>query len=188
VTRALRLIAIARAFVRRTPSSMTQFCLAGLTTLLIALVGPAAPLAAQPADQVTFPLLDVVIDNHLPRFATWQQSYVGSHGRYFQSLWSHTSEIDEGASTAPDQLNSRPTDQAETFGDMWVTGGVRIGLGRLGWRFRLDIFDGPCGQGYVVVIETMRLSVVYTRSIVIGGGQCESWREEPWHRRPEAGL
>ena len=164
------------------PFPLMPQLMAGLITLLIALVSPAAPLAAQFPDQVTFPLIDAVIDNHLPRIATYQATYLQNHNRYFQALWSHADSVDENSNTAPDQLTVHPTDQVETFGDMWVTGGVRIGLGRLPLRFRIDVFNSPCGHGYVMTFETMRLGLVYTRTVVVGGGQCEAYRESGWQR------
>jgi len=164
--------------VKRPPfPSMLLFVLVGLVTLLIALASPTAPASAQVVTQTpAFPLIDLVVDSHLPRIATYQATYALNHsGRYFQGLWSHSTTPDESSSTPPDQLTGRPTDQLEDFNAMWTE--VRIGLGRLPCRIRIDVYNGPQGQGYVVMFETSRLGAVYARAINVGP---ETWRESGW--------
>jgi len=163
---------------------MLLFVLVGLATLLIALASPTAPVVAQvvtPAP-VAFPLIDVVVDSHLPRIATYQSAYLLGHGRYFQGLWSHATTPDEGSSNPPDQLASRPTDQLEDFGAMWSQ--VAVGQGRIPMRVRIDVYNGPSGQGYVMTFETARAGVAYQRVVNVGP---ESWRNANWIASPVAG-
>jgi hypothetical protein len=147
---------------------------------LAVVMGFARPAPPAQAQGETFPLIDQVIGNYLPRLASYQASYVIANGRYFQGLWSHSAVPDESASLEPDQLTLRPTDQLEDFAAMWLT--VRIAQGRLPLRFRIDVYNGPCGQGYVILIEVTRLGQIFTRAINVG---CETWRDIPWRRLAE---
>ena len=180
--------------VPRFPST-TIFVLVGLATLLIALASPTAPATAQmvaPAQQMVaaqatpapnFAGIDNIIDQHLPRIATYQAAYLLGHGRYFQGLWSHATTPDEASNNPPDQLASRPTDQLEDFGAMWSQ--VAVGQGRIPMRVRVDVYNGPAGQGYLMTFETARAGVSYQRVVNVGP---ESWRSANWIASPVAGA
>jgi hypothetical protein len=163
--------------------SMLLFVLVGLATLLIALASPTAPAIAQVVTPApNFSGIDNIIDQHLPRVATYQAAYLLGHGRYFQGLWSHAATPDEASNNPPDQLTGRPTDQLEDFGAMWSQ--VAIGQGRIPMRLRVDVYSGPAGQGYVMTFETSRAGVAYQRVVNVGP---ESWRNANWIASPVAG-
>lgn len=123
-----------------------------------------------------FKNIDTVIDAYLPKLQAYEINYLDAKGHgYLQALWSHSAPPADGALVAPDLLISKPTDQAESFFDLWSA--VIITDGKVPVRLRIDVYDGPSGKGYVIVVESIIAGSTYTRSINTGG---EAWREQDW--------
>jgi len=156
---------------RRTPILLIIIT-AYVIGILLFSVGIASAQTATP----DFKSIDTVIDAYLPKFQSYEINYLDAKGRgYMQALWSHSAPPADGALIAPDLLTSKPTDQAESFLDLW--GAVIIDQGKVPVRLRIDVYDGPDGRGYVIVVETIMAGRTYTRSINTGG---EAWREQDW--------
>lgn len=135
-------------------------------------VGIASAQTATP----DFKNIDTVIDAYLPKLQAYEINYLDAKGHgYLQALWSHSAPPADGALVAPDLLISKPTDQAESFFDLWSA--VIITDGKVPVRLRIDVYDGPSGKGYVIVVESIIAGSTYTRSINTGS---EKWREQDW--------
>jgi hypothetical protein len=123
-----------------------------------------------------FKAIDSAIDAYLPKFVDYELTYIASHDNYYQALWSHTDTPVDGALVSPDLLVSKPTDQAEPLSAVWdavkVTSDEQTPM-----RFRIDVYSGPRGKGFVVTFEVMFEGVVYARSTNVGD---ETYREQSW--------
>ncbi len=109
---------------------------------------------------------------------TFEADYYRSRGRYYQMLWSHTDTPDTTlltARTAPDNLVTRPTDQTETAVDLWTA--TRLPLDTP-YRFRVDVYEGPRGHGYVITLQTEVNRQIWQKSINYGP---ETYRNTDWH-------
>lgn len=159
-------LALTHSF-RRT---ITCACLA--VALLIVVINSAGAQTTAP----DFKTIDAVIDAYLPKLQAYEIDYLDTKGRgYMQALWSHSTPPADGALVAPDLPTSKPTDQAESFADLWSA--VVIGQGKLPVRLRIDVYDGPSGRGYVITVEVIMAGRTYTRSINVGS---ERWRDVGW--------
>jgi len=157
---------------RRTPI-IILFVTAYLFGLLVLGVGIARAQTTTP----DFKDIDAVIGTYVPKLQAYEINYLDAKGGrgYMQALWSHSAPPTDGALVAPDLLTSKPTDQAESFSDLWSA--IIIDSGEMPVRLRIDVYDGPSGKGYVIVIETIINTRTYTRSINTGG---ETWRDVGW--------
>src|SRR3990172_1113693 len=137
---------------------------------------PGVGVARAQTSMPDFKSIDMVIDAYLPKLQAYEINYLDAKGRgYMQALWSHSAPPADGALVAPDLLASKPTDQAESLADLWSA--VVIASGEIPVRLRIDVYDGPDGKGYVIIVECIVSARTYTRSINTGG---EKWREQAW--------
>lgn len=151
--------------------TITCACLAVLV-LLIIIISPTDAQTTAP----DFKDIDTVIDAYLPKVQGYELNYLDTKGRgYMQALWSHSAPPADGALVAPDLLDSQPTDQAETFDDLWNA--VVVADGKIPMRLRIDVYDGPSGRGYVVTVECVVAARTYTRAVNVGN---EKWRDVNW--------
>src|SRR3989304_5055575 len=139
-------------------------------------IPPDRGVARAQTSMPDFKSIDMVIDAYLPKLQAYEINYLDAKGRgYMQALWSHSAPPADGALVAPDLLASKPTDQAESLADLWSA--VVIASGEIPVRLRIDVYDGPDGKGYVIIVECIVAARTYTRSINTGG---EKWREQAW--------
>ena len=137
---------------------------------------PGVGVARAQTSTPDFKDIDAVIDAYLPKLQAYEINYLDAKGRgYMQALWSHSAPPADGALVAPDLLTSKPTDQAESFADLWSA--VVVADGKIPVRLRIDVYDGPDGKGHVITVECIVAARTYTRSINTGG---EKWREQDW--------
>lgn len=130
---------------------------------------PGQDVADVPAD------IDTFVDASLPGMARWQSDYYATFGQYAQVLWMYAIAPADGKAELPTLLDVSPTDQTWTRPRaMWEY----IGLQAFPANWRVDVYDGPAGKGYVVTFETEFDKVRWQRSINIGA---ETWRDASWH-------
>jgi hypothetical protein len=125
---------------------MTKF----LLTLLIATTCAltlAAPVVAQKADplKTTEDLIGVNTND----IVSFQEAYKAARGRYAQMLWTHSAA--PKTSTLADNLTAAPTYQTDLKTDDVLTA-LKLDKQQL-CRLRIDQYDGPAGQGYVLTAE-----------------------------------
>jgi hypothetical protein len=106
--------------------------------------------------------------------ASRQNAYLAAHGRYWQGILTPVAVPVEAADTVPD-LTLRPTDQMERWSD-FLSG---LTVTTIPCSIRIDVYDGPLGQGYTVTVEVVSESSVWIRTYHVGP---EDWRVRPWTR------
>lgn len=149
-----------------------------LTPLMLSLViamasAFAAPMQVQ-AEELPGQLayIDADINVFVPYLEDYQDEYHSIHSHYFQSLASHNTP--PSGATAPDNLESHPEDQTEALSELWDYANLPD---EIAWSFRVDVYDGPNGDGYVLVVETTVDNNVWHRSINFGP---ETYRNNDW--------
>lgn len=100
-----------------------------------------------------------------------QAAYRAARGRYWQGAPTHALPPADGAKVAPDRA-ARPSDQAEDWDRFGVPlpAALEVGL-------RVDVYDGPAGQGYVAVAEVLVTGRLWRRAQNVGP---EGWRSSGW--------
>jgi hypothetical protein len=143
--------------------------------LVIALVSAfAAPIHVQADEDLPGQLsyINADLDVFIPLLEDYQDSYYVTNDQYFQSLVSHNTP--PSGVTAPDNLDSHPEDQDETLADLWEYASLPD---EIAWSFRIDIYSGTGGDGYVLIVETMIDGDTWHREINFGP---ESYRNMDW--------
>src|SRR5512137_1396581 len=94
---------------------------------------------------------------HGPEVIARQNAYLAAHGHYWQGIESHGTLPDDGVATAP-VLTKRPTDQL----DRWLDFFAGYSLPST-WPIavRIDVYDGPQGKGWVVVVRFTKTGKTY---------------------------
>ena len=173
-------------------SALPWLALLIAVALLLGATAPAAlPAQAAPAPQLTAEVpppdtgratpapavraaIDQALGDHLAKLLDYQLSLQGQKGGYVQQLASHTTPPADGQLVAPDRLNAGPTDQAEKLADFWQDAKLAPALP---YSFRVDVYDGPQGPGYVVTASAILSGQLWERAINTGP---ETYREQPW--------
>jgi hypothetical protein len=122
------------------------------------------------------------IDDWLtPRWATLvdrQDTFFTARGKYFQGKWTHSAEVQQtdalNGDTIPNALTGSPTDQPQHWRDFIGTAFDALPLPA---RLRIDVYNGPLGQGWVATLQVRYDGKVYERSRNVGP---ETWRTEAW--------
>lgn len=120
--------------------------------------------------------IDPLIEKQLAAIADFQATEFAKSGRYGQVLNIYATVPTDGVAVAPDKLDVAPTDG--------VTGDVfwqATDLQAFPANMRVDVYDGPSGLGYVIVLEAKFNGELWQRSINFGP---EDYREQPWAKMP----
>jgi hypothetical protein len=118
---------------------------------------------------------------HGPTVISRQNAYLAAHGHYWQGIESHGTLPDDGVSKAPD-LTKKPTDQLDRWLDFFsgyslpATWPISV---------RIDVYDGPQGKGWVVVLRFTKNGQTWQRSWNFGP---ETFREQAWTDVTPAGT
>ena len=149
----------------------------GLILLIVGLAWLVIPAAAQIAVEPRS-LTDIDREQNTwdREVMTFEADYYRTRGRYYQMLWSHTDTTETTlltARTAPDNLVTRPTDQ--TAVDLWTATRLPVDTP---YRFKIDVYEGPRGHGYVITLQTEVNRQTWERSINYGP---ETYRDVAWH-------
>ncbi|MCL5264906.1 MAG: hypothetical protein M1343_06910 [Chloroflexi bacterium] len=127
------------------------------------------PLPEMPADKET--KANNVLGSLLLGLTTVQASYQHQHGRFWQGLRTHAVTPADGKAATPDTTR-KPTDEAED----WVAAGVALPAS-MEVAIRVDTYEGPEGQGYVVIGEIEIGSRLLRRCVNVGP---EVYRAHDW--------
>jgi hypothetical protein len=123
------------------------------------------------------------VDNWLssrwPTVVAREATYASNHGgQYWQGLWtnvnlpSHDDGADDG-DEIPDNLVSHPTDQSETWLDLFPEL-ENVPVPAALW---IDVYNGPIGRGYIANVALKYLGVIYHRAQNVGP---ETWHTTGW--------
>lgn len=110
-----------------------------------------------------------------PTLVDRQEQYFANHGRYFQGLWTHSAEVEDGADVAPDNLLLGPTDQAARWPDFITLPNL------LPCALRIDVYEGPDGHGWRITLRVKVAGNVYQRQAEVGpqGQEIGGWHQVP---------
>lgn len=126
--------------------------------------------------------VDAWVGARLPAFRNTQTWWLGKNGQYFQGLITHTTRPNNGAETAPDKLNSHPTDQAEDW-TTFLAGDPANGVPPINLPASLpaalifNVYEGPLGWGWECRSEFDWAGLRYSKVWNTGP---ESGREADW--------
>ena len=129
------------------------------------------PSLAQIRNRVDDWLADKWVNVIRPR----QDAYFAAHNRYFQGLTTHNAVPDSGtdwAQVIPDNLGAKPSDQAETWADVFP----EIPDVPIDCAIAFDVYDGPQGKGFVGHVWAARNGTIYHRAKGFGSEQ----RDQDW--------
>ena len=88
---------------------------------------------------------------------------------------SHSQPPADGALVLPDLLYSFPTDQiGKSAQAQWDAAKLPVSLDA---RVRVDVYDGPQGKGFVVIVQSQLNGATWQRSINYGP---ETYRDQGW--------
>lgn len=111
---------------------------------------------------------------------TKQEQFKTAHGHYFQGLWTHAAEVTETDALEdgplPDNLADKPTDQPHDWRDFI---GAALDAVPFPCRLRIDVYDGPQGDGWCATLQVKYSGNVYERSAQVGP---EDWRQHNWQK------
>lgn len=96
----------------------------------------------------------------------------------YQVLWTHRNAPKDGLDAAPDGLNDAPTNMkgsGKTGQAFWSAGKMPSSFSA---RVRADVYDGPRGRGYVLVVQAVEGASTWQR--VINNGP-EVYRDQSWN-------
>lgn len=113
-----------------------------------------------------------------PAVQAAQAAYFAAHRRFWQGRRTHLADLIYSAlvdgSVAGDQLDGHPTDQNETWLDLFPS---LAGLS-LKAVLRMDVYESPVGHGYQATLRVLYNGVIYERSQNVGP---ETFRTAAWH-------
>jgi len=132
----------------------------------------AERLAKQNPGQLEY--VDGQIDKLNPKLKTFQDTYYKDHGKYFQGVNSKNITPDINCGAVPPDLTGKPTDQIETLESLWDYVALPDVLE---YTIRVDVYEGPSGAGYVLVVTALVDGVTWERDINVGP---ETYRDQPW--------
>jgi len=128
-------------------------------------------------------LVDEFVAANLAVLTARQENFRTNRGRYWQGLSTHVmrpSHTNGSDGSAPgDRLLVHPTDQFDDWDAVfpeWRAGSVLLPA-----ALRIDVYDGPDGRGWAIVIEFLHAGTLWRRVINVGP---ETSRSKPWTLTP----
>jgi len=119
--------------------------------------------------------IDVKLDSVIANIIAFQAGEASKSGKFYQTLWSHSQPPADGALVLPDLLYSFPTDQiGKSAQAQWDAAKLPVSLDA---RVRVDVYDGPQGKGFVVIVQSQLNGATWPRSINYGP---ETYRDQGW--------
>lgn len=116
--------------------------------------------------------IDTGIAAVLPEIATKQTAFIGTHGRYFQGLPTHSEPPADGQTEPADQLDSHPFYQAETWLDVGYDDTTPHAA------LAIDQYLGPDGPGYACRFTVLIDGQPWQRVVNVGPA---TWLAAAWH-------
>lgn len=112
----------------------------------------------------------------LATLKTAQDTYHAGNGRYAQGLWTNKAPPADGIEATPDNLNSKPTDQRESWDDLARAYGLTFPSKTMA-SISVDAYDGERGTGWVVNVRASVNGAIYECAVNFGA---EEWRTHDW--------
>jgi len=113
--------------------------------------------------------IDAFVAARLAEIEPRQVTYFATHGRYCQTLPTHSETIQQRETTTgdrtADRLTTRPTDQVETTRDFIGTTWDSLDFPA---RVTINVYESRRGHGYFVVVECRIEDEDWTRSVGYG--------------------
>jgi hypothetical protein len=135
---------------------------------VVDVIQPGVDVAAAPVD------IEPLLQKALPVVDAFEQDYRKQFRAYAQVLWTYAVTPVDGKAELPTLLDANPTDQPWLKARaLWDYSGL------LAWpaNVRVDVYDGPDGVGYVIVLEAEFDKAHYQRAVNVGP---EKWRNQDW--------
>lgn len=130
-------------------------------------------------------MIDNFVTNKWSTIVARQENFRANRGRYWQGLATHSAcpahASNSDGSKVGDRLNEGPGDQFSTWLNVFPEWLSEL----LPACVRVDVYDGPEGQGWVLTVEAMHNGTLYRRSQNVGP---ESHRTKAWHTVQEFPL
>lgn len=97
------------------------------------------------------PEIDATLESYRGVIAQTQALYLATHNVYAQGLETHTTPPTVGTMTAPDRLNTSPSDQPDSWKAL-----IPVALPPA-WQFsvRIDVYSESGTAGYVIVASVL---------------------------------
>lgn len=154
---------------------MNRYAIPTLLLVAVLALGVMSSASAQTAQYYPAELqyYDAQIDLFLPRLDQFQYDYHVVNGRYYQALESHSAAPD--VPVLPDRIYNSPTDQPESLALLWEVSDLPDVLA---WSYRVDVYSGPEGDGYALVVTTVIDGVTWQRAVNFGP---DAWRGYDWY-------
>jgi hypothetical protein len=125
--------------------------------------------------------IDNWVTNRWATVVARQENYRANKGRYWQGLRTHlvppAHANNTDGSRVGDNLNANPTDQFESWLAVfpeWLTELLPACV-------RVDVYDGPSGQGWVLIVEATHNGNLWRRRVNVGP---ETSHALPWTQVP----
>lgn len=111
------------------------------------------------------------------KLGTRQQNFFVNRSQYWQGLSTHTGTPSHTTSKwdnrVPDRLSLHPTDQF----DDWIAAIPEFQAVEMPFKAKCDVYEGPDGKGFVLILTFLYNGIQYERSINVGP---QMGREIPW--------
>ena len=120
--------------------------------------------------------VDAKVDLILPAVQTRQASFLPANGQYWQGLKTHTVEPADGVEIAPDIGTKTPTDQTDAPYPLTIRNTA------MPMAIEIDVYDGPYGKGYQVILFVKIVDIVWMRVFQFGA---ETYRVRAWNKFSE---
>ena len=125
--------------------------------------------------------IDTFVTNHWATIVARQENFRANRGRYWQGLPTHfvcpAHANNTDGSKVGDRLDEGPGDQFSTWLNVFPEWLSEL----LPACVRIDVYDGPQGQGWVLTVEATHNGTTYRRSQNVGP---EAHRTQEWHAVP----
>ena len=120
-----------------------------------------------------------------PLILTRQETYISTHSGYWQGLRTHLVEPDHQAGGYADTEATEEAVKPHDVDQTWLDILPEISIGALPAVFKIDVYDGPSGKGFVGTVYMRYNGTLYSRSQNHGP---ETFRTDSWHEVNESEL
>ena len=142
---------------------------------LLALPAPSGVFAQIQEPATVRDGIDVKLGNVIADIVAFQAAEAGKSGEFYQTLWTHSEPPADGALVVPDRLYSFPSDQiGKSAQAQWDAVKLPAALEA---RYRVDVYDGPKGKGFVVILQSQLDGATWQKSLNYGP---ETYRDQEW--------
>ena len=134
-------------------------------------IKPGDKLGSVPTD------LDPLLVTLSESIVAWQAANTQTLGRYVQVLTAYSNPPVDGIAALPDLTQAKPTNEISKAADVWSMVKWPSALPAALW---VDVYDGPCGKGFVVQVLTKFSGALWAKTFNTG---CERYRDSGWQQQ-----